>query len=60
MLTKENLWDWYCSLTELEQTAIAAWLLFQNATLIFAFEETSDVLKDFGRVIRDELKQSSP
>lgn len=52
MNTKEDLWEWFCGLNEVEQSAIAEWLVNHNPSLILAFEGTSDVLKDFGRVLR--------
>lgn len=61
MITKDELWSWYNELEPLEQKAIAQYLLFGNAELVFAFEDSSDTLKDFGRAIRrDELKQPLP
>lgn len=55
MVDKRNLWKWFTSLNELEQTAIARWLLLKDPALVFAFEESSDTLKDFGRIIRREI-----
>lgn len=55
MVSKDEIWEWFCSLTEIEQLAIAQWLIFGNSDLVFTFEVTSDTLKDFGRVIRREV-----
>lgn len=52
MVTQEHLWEWFCSLSEVEQAAIAEWLVNEDPTLLLAFQETSDVLKDFGSVLR--------
>lgn len=49
MAIKDDLWEWYSSLNEVEQLAIAHWLVHRDSTLLLAFHTVSDELDQFCR-----------
>lgn len=51
MLSKDDLWEWFLRLSEIEQTAIARYLISGNPDLILAFASSSDVLMEFRHFI---------
>lgn len=50
MLSKDDLWEWFCSFNEAEQLAVMMWLVYRDAELLLSFQESSDNLQGFCRI----------
>lgn len=51
MVTKEDLWKWFCSLNKVEQLAIASYLIEGDDNLLVTFEKSSEKLHSFHRIL---------
>lgn len=51
MVTKDELWEWFCSLNEVEQFAIRYWVKTGDRSLILELAKSSDNLVQFVEVV---------
>lgn len=51
MVTKTELWEWYCSLDEVEQFAIRQWVYSGDRTLLLQLAGASENLLNFVEIV---------